>query len=458
MSSAGISFGGMASGLDTRAIITALMAVERRPIAAMETKKSTLNSQKKLFGDFKKLLGDLEGAADKLRSRSDFLQMKAASSNEDALGVRAGSSATPGTHEIKIHALASAQVSVSNGRAAKDDPVLGDGTVFLNVNGVDHAIDIGAGTGYASTLEGFAQAINGQDLDVTADVVDTGQAGASRYQLVLRSKTVGADGQFSLTLDSGNAELDALVNEVNANQRAAGQNAHIEFNGVDVYRSSNSITDVIPGVTLDLKAIETATPISVTVTTDAEETSKQVKEFVDAYNKVVDFVSTQNQVGDNGEARNPLFGDATLRTIRSTLRSIVGGTVDTGNASISLLVTAGVSSDREGKLTFNQAKFEEKLGEDEQAVANLFAADTVGVAARLTSQIDAYTSSTDGLLKTREDGFDRLVKDTQRRIDQAEDRLERFEQNLQARFANLESLLARLQGQGTALSSFPVAR
>jgi flagellar hook-associated protein 2 len=123
-----------------------------------------------------------------------------------------------------------------------------------------------------------------------------------------------------------------------------------------------------------------------------------------------------------------------------------------------MLAIAGIASDRDGKLTFNQSKFEEKLGEDEQAVASLFSATNVGIASRLTTQIAAYTSSVDGLIKTRQDGFDRIIKDTQRRIDQGEARLVRFEQNLEQRFANLESQIARLQGQGSALQGFPSAR
>lgn len=452
MSSAGISFGGMASGLDTQAIISALMAVERRPVAALGTKKTSLGKQKDLFGDFKKLLDDLKTKSNKLKTTSDFLRMQAASSDEDALGVSASSSATPGSHKVKVIALASAQVNVSAGRASKTDPVFGDGTFFLNVNGVDHPIDIGAGTGYPSTLEGIAQAIRDQDLDVTADVVDTGQDGAQRYQLVMRSKVVGDDGAFSLTLDSGNAALDTLITEVNANQRAPGQNAHIQVNGVDVYRSTNSIGDAIPGVTLDLKAQDANKEITVTVTTDAEETSKQINDFVEAYNKVVDFVAQQNVVSSTGQAQNPLFGDGTLRSIRSSLRSIVGGSVSTGNTGITLLANVGITSDRDGKLTFNRSKFEEELGEDEQAVASLFTGASTGIAARISTQIDVYTSPTNGLIKARTDGFDRLIKDTQRRIDQGEARLDRYEKSLETRFANLESLMARLQGQGSSVS------
>ena len=455
MSSSGINFGGMASGLDTGAIISALMAVERRPIAALQAKKTSLNKQKDLFGDFRKLLDDLQKAGKALRTTTDFLQMQATSSDDDVLTVNAGSSSTPGAHTVEVVSLATAQIHASLGRADKDVTDYGDGTIFLNVGGTDHAVSFGSGTGFAGTLEGIAQAIRAQELDVTADVVDTGQTGNARYQLVLRSRTAGTEGAFTLTMDTGGAQLGALVDEINGNAISAAQNAHIKLDGIDIWRSTNSIGDAIAGVTLDLHSAPVGNRITVTVSTDAEETSKKVKDFVDAYNKVVDFISAQNQVGDAGTARNPLFGDSTLRSIRSSLRSIVGGAVTTGNQAIGMLVHAGISSDRDGKLTFNQSKFEEQLALDEQAVASLFAGTGTGIAARVAEQIDVYTDSADGLIKARTDGFDRLVRDTQRRIDQGEERLARYQTSLEARFANLESLLARLQGQGSALSSFP---
>jgi flagellar hook-associated protein 2 len=456
MSSSGINFGGMASGLDTGAIIAALMAVERRPIQALQAKKTSLNQQKNLFGDFRGLLDELQEAAKALRTTTDFLQMQAASSDDDVLTANAGNSATPGSHTVEVVALATAQIHASLGKADKDVTDYGDGTIFINVGGTDHAVSFGSGTGFSGTLEGIAQAIRSQDLDVTADVVDTGQTGSARYQLVLRSRTAGTEGAFTLSLDTGTAQMQALVDEINGNAVSAAQNAHVKLDGIDIYRSTNSIGDAIAGVTLDLRSAPVGNRVTVTVTTDAEETSKKVKDFVDAYNKVVDFVAAQNTVAQDSEARKPLFGDSTLRSIRSSLRSIVGGAVTTGNQAIEMLVHAGITSDRDGRLTFDQSKFEEQLAVDEQAVARLFAGAGSGVAARLSDQIDVYTDSAEGLIKARTDGFDRLVRDTQRRIDQGEERLARYQTSLEARFASLESLLARLQGQGSALAGFPM--
>ena len=455
MSSAGISFGGLGSGLDTQSIISALMAIERRPIAALEQKKSSFSQQKSLFGDLGSLLDKLQDAAQKLRTTTDFLSMSATSSHTDILTASASSNATPGSYQVTVNSLATAQ---ANGAGSSDPDTTphGDGTIWITTGGVVHSIDVGSGSGYASTLDGIRNAINDQNIDVSASVVDTGVEGSDRYQLVLRSNTAGSAGAFTVEMDSGTAPLQTLVDDLNANQLTAASNASLEINGLTVERSSNSITDVIPGITLNLESAPTPpTAVTITVTTDAEETASTVQEFVDAYNEVVDFVSGQNALGEDGEARNPLFGDTTLRSIRTSLRSIVGGSVDTGNPAAALLVQIGISSDRDGKLTFNQSEFEQSLVEDEQAVASLFAQASTGIAQRIFDQIDVYTDSVDGLIKARTDGFDRLIRDTTGRIERAEDRLDRTEASLQQRFANLESLIARLQGQGSALAAFP---
>ena len=93
MSTAGIRFGGLASGLDTKAIIQALVAIEERPIRALETKKAGYTKQKSLFGDLRGLLDKLTTAAKALKTTTDFLQRKASTDDEDIVTASASSSA-----------------------------------------------------------------------------------------------------------------------------------------------------------------------------------------------------------------------------------------------------------------------------------------------------------------------------------------------------------------------------
>lgn len=460
MSTAGISFGGLASGLDTQAIIQALVAVEERPIFALERTKSDLTKQKSLFGDLNGLLDTLTDAAKALKTTSSFLQMKATSSNEDILTASASSTATPGTYGVKVHALAKGQINTAG--AAASDTSIGSAPLTFS-------IDIGGETHFVSTndntLDGIAAAINNttglQEDGVSAEVIDTGSSAdpATRYQLVLRGDNPGTENSFTINYDDGGTEFEDLVNSLNANQTDA-TDAHIEVNGLDIYRSSNTISDLFGGITLDLQSAPVVTPpaepeeVTITVATDGEETSGKIKELVDAYNAVVDFFEAQNKLDEEGQAQSPIFGDTTLRSIRTSLRSIVGGSVSgTGNEAYQLLSQIGITADTQGKLEFNQSQFEEALADDENAVTSLFTDSTSGIASRLEDQIDLYTDSVDGLIKTRNDGFDRRIKQTTTRIENAERRLELYQQQLTVKYANLETLMSRLQGQGSSIGS-----
>lgn len=469
MSSAGISFGGLASGLDTKAIISALVAVEQRPITQLQAKKTSLTKQKSLFGDLKGLLDKLTTASKALQKTTDFLAMKAVSSDENVLTASASSTATPGSYTLTVESLATAQVNASTGSASPTTEFLNGsnpptaGEFFINIGGNQWLVT----TDDTPSLQEIAASINDtastNDLGIRAEVVDTGNTqngGANRYQLVVRATEAGLDGGFSLTFSDGNSELSDLLDDVNTNRIADAANAHLKLNGIDIYRSSNTVSDVIAGVTLDLKAVSAQpvtngprTPLTVTISTDAEETSKKIESFVEAYNAVVDFFATQNKVDGEGKASGPLFGDVTLRSIRSSLRTVVGSQVDgTGNEAYQMLSQIGVTSDKDGKLTFNRSKFEEALSTDESAVAKIFTESTHGIATRLDTQIDLYTDGVDGLIKTRTDGFDRQVKNTSDRIEQAERRLELYQKQLEVKYANLESLLSKLQSQGGGLS------
>ncbi len=456
MSTAGISFGGLASGLDTQAIISALVAVEQRPIFQLEAKQTQLKKQKSLFGDLDGLLDKLNDAAKKLKTSSSFLKMSADSSNEDILTASASSTAAPGTYDVKVLELASGQINRAGAASATDPLANTNSTVSLQLDSGGQTYFITAD----NNLNAIAAAINdeSENSGVRAEVIDTGSGNpdpSERYQLVVRSVDPGSENAFTLTYDDGGTGFQDLVNTLNdpLNQTDA-TDAQVEINGVTAYRSSNTITDLFEGITLELKSKDVNETVTITVSTNGEETSENIKEFVDAYNAIVDFVEAQNKVDEEGDASGPLFGDTTLRSIRSSLRGIVGGAITTtGNEAYQLLSQIGISADTQGKLTFSQTEFEEALAADEDAVTAIFSDATNGIAKRLEDQIDVYTDSVDGLIKTRTDGFDRRIKQTKDRIEDAERRLTLYEQRLTQKYANLETLMTRLQGQGSSIGN-----
>jgi flagellar hook-associated protein 2 len=454
MSSAGISFSGLGSGLDTQAIISALLAVERRPVTALNQKKSSFKTQKSLFGDLDQKLETLRDLANGLRKSIGFLGFSAEVDRDDYLTATANESAAKGTYDIEVLNLATTQVNHSDGEADKDTTTFGSGTLEFTIGGTSTFVEI---DGTNNTLQGIVGAINAAGIDVQASVLDTG-SGATPFKLIVNGSETGVANAVTIALDTGSQALQDLMDELNANQVSTAEDAQFTLNGITVNRSSNTVADAITGVTLNLKGEQLTDPITtkLTISPDPTSTGNKVDDFVNAYNEIVDFAESQGQVDDDGNANNPLFGDSMLRSIRSSLRIIVGSTFDTGNTSYSLFSQIGITSDREGRLTFNRGTFDTALETDEDAVRKLFVDSTNGIASRMYDQIDLYTDSVDGLIKTRQDGFDSQIKQTDQQIDRGELRLENLETSLRARFASLESLMAKLQSQAFALSAFSI--
>ena len=440
MSTNGIVFSGLASGLDTQAIISALLQIEQRPIQALESKKSTLQTQLRLFGDLESRLKDLQDSADDVRQSTNFLEFAATLDRETSLTASASPDAIAGTYTLSVDQLARGQTSQSGSYAeSTTTAVSGTGTLTFTVDGESFDVDL-----EDATLSDVATAINAAGEDVSAQVV---QVSSGDYRLLVTGD-LGSDSAFTV---SGSGGATTLAGELTANTLQSAQDSLVTINGLQVTRSTNSITDAIQGVTLDLVAEDTGGATSLlSVSADSSATADKVKSFVDKYNSFIDFVEAQGELDSEGKPKSELFGDVTLRTVRSTLRSITGGDAQTGNQAYTLLSQVGITAEQNGKLTFSRSEFEEAVAADEDAVEELFAG-TNGIATQLYTQVDSYLDTVDGLLVSRKNGFNTRIRDADRQIEQAERRLQDFQVSLERKYANLEVLMGRLQNQGATL-------
>lgn len=442
MSSFGaISFSGLASGLDTASIVRALVAAERRPIDALESRRASLDGRRDLFGRATSLLSSLRDAADALRSGDAFGALAAGTSRDDFLTARTTTGATAGSWQVVVERLAAAQVNQSDGVA---DPAAAIGSGTLTVQVGNRSTDVPLS---GASLDDIAAAINGIDgIGVSAEVVDTG-IGATPHRLVVRADEPGSQG-FKITA-TGDAALQAFATTTNANTVQAGQNARLLVDGIAIERATNTITDAIDGVTLDLVAADANATTVVTVDTDADAVTDKVRALVDAYNAWRGFVADQTRF--DGDTRGALLGDSLVRGISDGLRGIVGNAVDTGDPATALLEQVGIGSATDGKLELDAAEFAARLAADPDAVAALFAG-TNGVATTLHARLEADLDSADGSLAIRRDSLDDRIATLDSSIRRSERRLDQMTGRLEARFAALETALARLQAQGNALA------
>jgi flagellar hook-associated protein 2 len=363
----GISFSGLATGLDTKAIIDALVGVRRKPILLLEARKSDFNAVKTQFETFRAKLGALRDAADALRQGDEFLAFSAASSVPEVLGVSADGSASASSFTVTVNALAQGEVEVSQGYADFDATSVGTGTLSISVAGTAHDIAIASG---ADTLEGVAEAINDAEIGVSATIVNTG-TGTAPYQLVLSADETGAEN----TIVVAGGGLSGGAQALSFTQTQAGTNASLSVNGVTVQRSTNVIDDVVSGVTFTLLSTGAST---VTLNPDTEAMKSRVQTYVNAHNELIDFVNGQLTVDEDAEQAGALSGELLVRTVTSNLLSLHARSGFPGG-SLSTLSQAGVELTKDGKLAFDGDTFDAAADENLEDLVALFATrgDTV---------------------------------------------------------------------------------
>lgn len=438
-----ITAGGIATGLDVNSIISQLMALERKPLDALEAKQKAVEAQISAFGTLKSALSTFSSAMAGLRDVGKFQPYAGSSSNEAAVGVSLGAGAGPGTFAVNVTQLASNHKLASGAYAA--GAALGTGTLDFTVGTETFSVTIDSTN---NTLSGVRDAINAAsgNSKVSASIIN-GSGGAA---LILTSREAGAAGAIQVAVtgdgdgnDADAAGLSALAflsgGTQNLTQITAAQDAALTIDGFAVTSSSNDVTTAVDGLTFNLKALGAST---VTVNRDDTAITTAAQDFAKAYNDLRDAIAKLRS--------GNLASDSSLRTIEGRLSNVLQTSASVGG-SFSYLSEIGVTRDRYGKMQVDAGRLTSALGTDPAEVIALFTHATEGVPARLEEVADVLTRS-DGLIAGREEGLNsrvRWLEDQQLRYER---RLELVEQRLRAQFTVLDNLVSQMQSTGTFLT------
>lgn len=426
---AGISFGGIVSGLDTGSIVSQLVALRRQPIQRLETKKTNLNRSIAAMDDLKAALAKLDGAAKALDTQGEFNSKVGRSGNEEFFTATADSSTPNGVYQITVDRLAQTHREVSQTYASTTDSV-GTGDFTFTLDGVTTTVSLADG---GNTLADLKSAINAADAGVNATIVNDGTG----YRLLLGADESGVANRF--TVDASGLTGGTALTITNS---TLGDDAQITIDGsITVTSASNTVSDALEGLKLELKALGTT---EVTVEGDSSELAKKIQAFADAYNGVVDLLDNQNKAGGALE-NSPL-----VRTVRSRLSSTMTSRVDTGG-TFGVAADIGLSLDRYGKMVFDSSKLGDAIEQDYQSVLELFTREAgegdVGIASAIKSTVDSINASSNGLLRFRKDAIDSEIKRLDSRIERDERSISIYEQTLNRKFSAMEQTISRLQSQ-----------
>ncbi|MBI2179369.1 MAG: flagellar filament capping protein FliD [Deltaproteobacteria bacterium] len=449
---ANVQFGGLITGLDVNALISGLVKAEHRSVDILQNQKVRYQAQDGVLTAVVSALGNLKSAAQALSLATDFSKHSAASSDTSVLTASADSTAENGSNTIVVDRLAAARIVKSRSYTSESDTV-GTGTLTITVNGTSTLITVDATN---NTLSGLKSAINSSGAAVTASIVNAGSSASPDHRLLVQSKETGTAN--ALTISGTLVPGSSNPFQSGGTEVQAAADALFSVNGLTVTRSSNTVSDVVTGVTFTmLKAgdadgvVETTdASAKVTVAVDSAALKSSVKKFVDDYNAVNKIINDQFKLNPDTHRQGALGGDASLRGVLSRLRNEVSAAGGIG-AGFLYLSDIGITFQKDGALAVNDAKLASALEKDPTGVSNLFTLVQNGIGKRVPDAVDDFISSIDGTLTFRQKGLRTSVEQIDKKVAGEEKRIASLEERLTKQFSSLEKLVSQLKSQGDYL-------
>ena len=442
-----IQFGGLATGLDTSSIIDQLMNIERQPLTRLEADKTWLNNRLKAFTELDTRLKSFADSIKDLNYRDTLLKRSTTLGSEEFFTASASRDAVPGaSYEVEVVSLARVQKSVSTGVASSSDPLFGTGSLSLTVGGDTHTIDIGEGE---NSLTGVMEAINAADVGVRAAIINDGtvnpDGSSTPFRMVLTGETVAKEFSLDASGLTGGASLD-LGTPVQQATRA-----HVRVDNIDIYSDTNTLTEAIPGMTLDLRKAEAGTTTSLAVNVDKAAIKEAIEEFATGYNKVVSFITSQSVI--DGEGGGVLGGDSGINAIKRRLQTMLTQPVE-NSGTLRALSQLGFETQKDGTLQVNEKTLGAAIDENLDSVVSLLAGEdgVEGVATRFKNYLFDLTSSATGMLQGRRESINSNLKRIDTKIDASQARLEQRQKTLEAQFSAMETLVSNLNAQSSYLT------
>ncbi|MEZ5454671.1 MAG: flagellar filament capping protein FliD [Lysobacteraceae bacterium] len=438
-----ITSAGLGSGLDVSSLVSQLVAAERAPA------ENRLNRIASLASAQLSSLGTISGVLSSLRSSAQgFIGSTGAfgarTTSVSATGffsASASATAQAGAYSVEVKALATAS-KLASAPQLDAETLIGDGDLTLTVGADSFTVNLTTTTG---TLEGIRDAINEatDNAGVTATLVTADDG----VRLILTGRETGAANAVSVT--GSTPALSAFATGLTTTTPAA--DAEIEVDGFAVTRDSNSISDVIEGVTLNLSKAEIGTLTTLTVARDDNAAVTQVQGLVTAVNLVFSTIKSATKYDPDTQTASILTGDAMARSVQTQLRSTLTGTVSGASAEFDMLNDLGITFQADGTLKLDATVLREKLADDPAAVQRAFSG-TDGFASKLVTLADGFIGGS-GSLSSRTSALnDRLasVSDQREALDL---RMSAIETRYLKQFTALDTLISQLQSTSSFLTS-----
>ncbi len=454
----GITISGLGTGLDIGGMVTAIADAEKAPKQAQidrlttktETSLSAVGTLTSAVETFEASLTALES------SSSSFEGLGVQSSADGVASATAGAGAVPGSYEVEVISLASsskvASASLEGGASTTFDS---GGTLTIDVgDNASYEVQVAPG----ASLTEIRDAINSQ-LSATAGISANIITDASGARLVLSSEVTGEGTDLYVKGTGDLAALNINVDEdgnhdltqqsgTGAGSITLASNASYKIDGLELSSSTNTVT-ALSGLSIKLTAEGTTT---LTVAPNTEGLKTSIEAFVSAYNNLITVTNALTRVTTSEDETSTdagaLVGDALVRSLLGSIRNELVQP-STGSGELSVLAQLGVTTNKDGTLSIDDAKLSSALETHYDEVQAFFVGDD-GLIPRLKSVTEPYTAP-GGLLAGRTESLQKTMTQLSEQQQALDRRIDSLTTSLYTKYNNMDILVAQLQATSESI-------
>ena len=405
------------SSLDVAGIVSQLMEVESKPLTKLDNRITSSTVKISTLGLFKGHLSTLKSALDDLQNPANFSAWSAKLSNDTVASAELTATANAGSYQLDVVQLARPSIWNVTGFATEADAL-----AWFNAAG-------------QTTLRASAE----------ATVLKTAN---NQYVLSLKASNTGTAAGFTVSNAS-------LTSGLQATEYQTARDAQFNLNGVSFTRATNTVSDALTGVTLNLKAT-TSSPVTLTVAQAESSAKPKLDALVKAYNDLQSFYKTQSQASADASTRGVLNSDFAVGSMmREILTGLmmpvtgVSGAALTGQTDLSAL---GIKLLDNGQLVVDTTLLSKATTLQSRLANGL----TIGYDASSSKNLSTRITemfSTGGILQERIDNEQKVQADLSSRKTTLQDKLANIQARYTAQYAALDALLFKLQSTSTSLKS-----
>lgn len=389
----GITSTGLGSGLDIKSLVTSLVSAESTPITnRLNSQEARLTAQISSYGNLKSAMSSFQSSLVGLKNLSTFQKITATSSDTATVAVTAFSNADIASYNMEVKQLAKSQTLASTPFSSATSSV-GTGTLTIKF-GTTTYDGLNNPTGFTAdgtkgtlsltvdssnnTLAGLSAAINKANAGVSAAVI-TDNTGS---RLVLNATETGQNRSMEISVtddadasnidNAGLSKLTYNATAANMTQAQAAQDAKLAINGLDIVSSSNTVDTALKGLKLTLLQAQPGKIVSVGVNQNDTDITTAINGFVKGFNDLLTIVKPLTSVDPATQKGGVLQADSTVNRTMAQLRAELSNAIGGLNGSAKSLADIGITTQKDGTLALDTARFNNQLTTNRSGVTAVF--------------------------------------------------------------------------------------